>query len=136
MLKNNDIDRAIMRLRKKGYLREFINQTFNYKIEENDKFDFHLQKINEDAIMYIYERREKNLINAYEFIDKDNDVYMEKSIYQGVILNKVYIKKCIKMYEKNLIIDNLILFVAALNSDNSKGILLEYLDKKIVEEFD
>lgn len=134
MFEEDNFDRVLTRLKTKGYLKEFINKTFNYKLGKNCKFDLHLQKIDGIIILYIYERNEKNQVNAYEFIDDDNDVYMEKAIYKGAIINTIHMKKCIKMYEENVILDNIIIFVNALKSNNPKKILLEYLDKKIVDE--
>lgn len=134
MFEEDNFDRVLTRLKTKGYLKEFINKTFNYKLGKNCKFDLHLQKIDGIIILYIYERNEKNQVNAYEFIDDDNDVYMEKAIYKGAIINTIHMKKCIKMYEENVILDNIIIFVNALKNNNPKKILLEYLDKKIVDE--
>lgn len=134
MFKVSNFDEAISNLKKKEYLCEFFEKTFDYKIDKIENFDYHLQKIEGDSILYIYEKKNKNVVYAYEFVDDDNELYMEKSVYHGVSISVVHMKKCISLYKENNVVDNIIFFVMALSSDNPKRYLLEYLDVYLVEQ--
>ena len=133
MFEKNNLENRLRILKKKNLLGEFILKTFNYRIEDGNKIDFYVQEIGNDAILYIFEKKDKNVVNTYEFMDYYNDVYLEKSVYRKAIINTVHIKKCIELYDEGNIVDNVILFCKALNSNNQKEILLEYLDKNIVD---
>ena len=133
MFEKNNLENRLRILKKKNLLGEFILKTFNYRIEDGNKIDFYVQEIGNDAILYIFEKKDKNIVNTYEFIDDYNDVYLEKSVYRKAIISTIHIKKCIELYDEGNIVDNVILFCKALNSNNQKEILLEYLDKNIVD---
>lgn len=133
MFEKNNLENRLKRLRSNGLLNEFIFKTFNYEIEEDSKFDFYVQEIFNDVILYIFEKKDKNIVNTYEFVDDYNDVYLEKSIYNKAIINTIHMKKCVELYDEDNIVDNIILFCKALNSKNQKEVLLKYLRKEIVD---
>jgi len=134
MFKISNFDEALSNLEKEEHLCEFFNKTFNYKIDNIENFDYHLQKIDGESILYIYEKKEKNIVYAFEFVDDDNETYIEKSVYKEININTIYMKKCIELYKNKKIEDNIIFFVMALNVDNPRKILLEYLDVYLVDE--
>ena len=133
MFEKNNLESRLKKLRNCGLLNEFILKTFNYEIEEDSKFDFYVQEIFNDVVLYIFEKKDKNIVNTYEFVDDYNEVYLEKSIYNKAVINTIHMKKCVELYDEDNIIDNIILFSKALNSKNQKEILLKYLRKEIVD---
>lgn len=133
MFEKNNLENRLKRLRSSGLLNEFILKTFNYEIEEDSKFDFYVQEIFNDVILYIFEKKDKNIVNTYEFVDDYNDVYLEKSIYNKAVINTIHMKKCVELYDEGNIVDNIILFCKALNSKNQEEVLLKYLRKEIVD---
>ena len=134
MFKISNFDVALSNLKKEEYIKEFFNKTFNYMIDKIENFDYHVQKIDGESILYIYEKKDKNVVYAYEFVDEDNEVYIEKSGYKEININTIYMKKCIELYKNKQVEDNIIFFVMALNVDNPRKILLEYLDVYLVDE--
>ena len=133
MAKLNNIDKIIDELKKRNYLKEFINLTFNYKLQEEDNIEVYVQHINNDDIIYVYQTGTKNQIEFFDFFLEDNNMYLEKTVNKDIITNYVYINKCIELYKSNNKINNLIIFTVSFYLDNKKKILLEYLPKYIVD---
>ena len=133
MARLNNIDKIINELEKAGVLKEFINLTFSYKLQKEDNIEVYVQHINNNDILYIYQIGSKNKIEFFDFFMSDNKIYLEKIVNKNIITNYIYVKKCIKLYNKKKIINNLIRFTVSFYLDNKKEILLEYLPNNIVE---
>ena len=133
MARLNNIDKIIKELERQDCLKEFINLTFNYNLQEEDNIEVYVQHIKEDDILYIYQIGSKNQIEFYDFFLENNNIYLEKMISRGIITNYVYINKCIELYSTNNKVNNLIRFTVSFYLDNKKKILLEYLPKYIVD---
>lgn len=132
MLNCISLEKHLRQLRNCNLLEEFILKTFNYKIEKDSKVDFYVQIINDDAILYIFERRNENIVNTYELVDDYSDTYLEKSVFKNTVINTIHIRKCVELYDESKVKDNLIYFCKALKSTNPKEPLSKYLDEEVV----
>lgn len=132
MAKLKNINNIINELKENNYLREFINLTFNCEISNDNEVEIGVQEIEDNNILFIYQIGKYNKIEFYDFFMKDNNVYLDKLINRNIIINYVYINKCIDLYLTNTYVNNFIRFIVSFYLDNKKKILLEYLPEYIV----
>lgn len=126
-----DILEKFKLLEKKGVLQQFFNLSFNLDLKDNS-FEFHIQSIKDDIILYIFDYANDKILYTFEFVNKDNDVYVEKSLFKNAIINTVYLKKCFSLYESKEVDDNLVRLGVCLLDGFKEDILKEYLDENIV----
>lgn len=132
MAKLKNIDNIINDLKENNYLKEFINLTFNCKINNDEEVEMGVQEIEDNNILFIYQMGKYDKIEFYDFFMKDNNIYLDKLINRNITINYVYINKCIDLYLTNTYVNNFIRFIVSFYLDNKKKILLEYLPKYIV----
>ena len=134
MFELNDLDIILQKMKKKGKFSEFIHSAFNHKIESNIN-EYHIQNIEGDVVLYIYERRQTHNLYTLEFTNGNCDVYMDKMFYKRALVNVVYVNKCIELYKEN-INDKIINFCMAMNATNieeQKTILRKILSEELID---
>lgn len=133
MLTKNSLEKIINNLIKEKYLNEFINLTFNYSLKKNDSINISIQSIDNDIILSIYQMGTINKIEFYHFVLNRFNNTPQISNKDYIVINYIFVKKCILQYINKKNTDNLSKFVASFSLTNKKKILLEYLPQYIVD---
>lgn len=133
MLTKSNLEKIINNLIRKKYLNEFINLTFNYSLEKNDRVKISVQCIDNDIILSIYQIGTINKIEFYHLVMNRFNNIPKISNKDFIVINYIFVKKCILQYSNKKSIDNLSKFIASFSLANKKKILLEYLPKYIVD---
>lgn len=98
----------LISLMEKGLLNEFVSIVFDYDLEANDFIYAQYKIVNKEMILEIFDNNKANRFNAYIFVEKSNDKYIEKNTKNNTAITYLYLDNCYKKYKEDKNVSNLI----------------------------